>query len=140
MIGVIPPETNVPALIVGFHDGHLTGILNAKDGQLILWCSTVDGVRYQLEFESLEMLRVNEFSGNNIIGSMLIFEATELPRKIYSDLYLLGDKQFEGLIDLRLQGFKSSGLKVLEVATADGCRLLASFKCDLRDIKITLTS
>lgn len=121
--------------IVGFHDGVLSGV-RCEEFTLSLWSSTADGIPYHILVPRTERLLLSDFTGGNTINSMLLYPAVAAPKELFARICLLDPTQLEGDFAPSFASFRKSALSLLEVATSDGCLLLALSSCPADAIRI----
>jgi hypothetical protein len=122
--------------LVGFHDGHLKGQRINSDGSLLLWCSDIRSSKYSILVPKIEWLRIDGFTGANIINAILLYEARHCPIDLFTQVRFLDLDVYKSVLQTKFEEFKSTTMIFLEIATSDGCSVLAIFKGPVNTIQI----
>jgi hypothetical protein len=114
-------------MLVGFHDGYLSGVKSAPRGSLSLWLRTPALKEYLVTIPKVSQLWVSSFTGSNVINAILFYESAQAPRDLLANLWRLDASSRNSLLDSRYGAFVASGKTLLEIATSDGCSVIADF-------------
>ena len=89
-----------------------------------IWCATREGDEYVVTVPKVEMLRMNDFTGGNVINAITIYWSAECPVALYARLWQLEASMWSEILNARFGAFKSERWLMAEFATSDGASLI----------------